>query len=199
MVQGTEDFLKILGTMTNENVFIISHKGDILFDKFTNIIKFEKEHNFTKLERCIKRLEIYYLKKLMKKLIMRYGHLTFWYYLCNSAYDNFPFDNNQNKTFSFHHTTMRDRDSNSWFNEPTLEIGNIMKKKFKLNNYEIIRLRWGMTTSSNEDIKNNAHIDSPDKHKVILFYLNDSDTCFYKDEHNDIIEKICQKKLCNTF
>ena len=48
--QGTEDFFKILGTMTNENVFIISHKGDILFDKFTNIIKFDKEHNFTKLE-----------------------------------------------------------------------------------------------------------------------------------------------------
>ena len=112
-----------------------------------------------------------------------------WYYLCNSAYDNFPFDNNQNKTFSFHHTTMRDRDSNSWFNEPTLEIGNIMKKKFKLDNYEIIRLRWGMTTSSNEDIRNNAHIDSPDKHKVILFYLNDSDgpTYFYKDEHDDVI------------
>ena len=39
--------------MTNENVFIISHKGDILFDKFTNIIKFEKEHNFTKLEEAI--------------------------------------------------------------------------------------------------------------------------------------------------
>ena len=48
--QGTEDFFKILRTMTNENVFIISHKGDILFDKFTNIIKFDKEHNFTKLE-----------------------------------------------------------------------------------------------------------------------------------------------------
>ena len=47
---GTEDFFKIIAEMQNENVFIISHKGDILFDKFTNIIKFEKEHNFTKLE-----------------------------------------------------------------------------------------------------------------------------------------------------
>ena len=47
---GTEDFFKIISTMSNENVFIISHKGDILFDKFTNIIKFEKEHNFTLLE-----------------------------------------------------------------------------------------------------------------------------------------------------
>jgi len=48
--QGTEDFFKILGTMSKENVFIISHKGDILFDKFTNIISFEKEQNFTRLQ-----------------------------------------------------------------------------------------------------------------------------------------------------
>jgi DNA repair exonuclease SbcCD ATPase subunit len=46
---GTEDFFKILKTLTSENTFIISHKGDILFDKFTNIIKFEKYKNFTRL------------------------------------------------------------------------------------------------------------------------------------------------------
>ena len=48
--QGTEDFFKILKTLSKENVFIISHKGDILFDKFTNIIKFEKINNFTRLQ-----------------------------------------------------------------------------------------------------------------------------------------------------
>jgi DNA repair exonuclease SbcCD ATPase subunit len=48
--QGTDDFFKIVRQMDTENIFIISHKGDILFDKFTNIIKFEKEHNFTKLQ-----------------------------------------------------------------------------------------------------------------------------------------------------
>ena len=47
--QGTEDFFKILKTLTSENTFIISHKGDILFDKFTNIIKFEKYKNFTRI------------------------------------------------------------------------------------------------------------------------------------------------------
>ena len=47
--QGTEDFFKILKTLTDENTFIISHKGDILFDKFTNIIKFEKYKNFTRI------------------------------------------------------------------------------------------------------------------------------------------------------
>ena len=46
---GTEDFFKILKTLSSENTFIISHKGDILFDKFTNIIKFEKYKNFTRL------------------------------------------------------------------------------------------------------------------------------------------------------
>ena len=47
--QGTDDFFKIIGTLKNENIFMISHKGDILFDKFTNIIKFEKHQNFTQL------------------------------------------------------------------------------------------------------------------------------------------------------
>ena len=47
--QGTDDFFKIVRNMGKENIFIISHKGDILFDKFTNIISFKKEHNFTTL------------------------------------------------------------------------------------------------------------------------------------------------------
>jgi DNA repair exonuclease SbcCD ATPase subunit len=48
--QGTDDFFKIIKSMPKENIFIISHKGDILFDKFTNIIRFDKEHNFTRLQ-----------------------------------------------------------------------------------------------------------------------------------------------------
>ena len=46
---GTDDFLKILGTFANQNVFVISHKGDTMFDKFRNIIRFEKQRNFSKL------------------------------------------------------------------------------------------------------------------------------------------------------
>ena len=48
---GTDDFFKIVQKLSNENVFIISHKGDILFDKFTNIIKYKKDQNFTVLDR----------------------------------------------------------------------------------------------------------------------------------------------------
>ena len=48
--QGMDDFFKIIKQFQNENIFIISHKGDILFDKFTNIIKYEKYKNFTRLQ-----------------------------------------------------------------------------------------------------------------------------------------------------
>ena len=48
--EGTEAFFKILNrSLQNENTFIISHKGDILFDKFTNIVKFEKYKNFARI------------------------------------------------------------------------------------------------------------------------------------------------------
>ena len=48
--QGMDDFFKIIKQFEKENIFIISHKGDILFDKFTNIIKYEKYKNFTRLQ-----------------------------------------------------------------------------------------------------------------------------------------------------
>ena len=44
---GTDEFLKILNTLGNENVFVISHKQDVLVDKFKSTIKFEKVKNFS--------------------------------------------------------------------------------------------------------------------------------------------------------
>ena len=44
---GTDEFLKILNTLVDENIFIISHKQDTLVDKFRSTIKFEKVRNFS--------------------------------------------------------------------------------------------------------------------------------------------------------
>ena len=44
---GTDEFLKILNTLEGENVFVISHKQDVLVDKFNSTIKFEKVKNFS--------------------------------------------------------------------------------------------------------------------------------------------------------
>ena len=44
---GTDEFLKILNTLSGENIFVISHKQDALVDKFRSTIKFEKIRNFS--------------------------------------------------------------------------------------------------------------------------------------------------------
>ena len=47
---GTDEFMRILyTTMAKENVFVISHKGDTLIDKFPRVMKFEKYKNFTRM------------------------------------------------------------------------------------------------------------------------------------------------------
>jgi len=47
---GTDEFMRILyHTMNKENVFVISHKGDTLIDKFPRVMKFEKYKNFTRM------------------------------------------------------------------------------------------------------------------------------------------------------
>ena len=45
---GTDYFLNLMNTLgENSNVFVISHKGDQLFDKFRSVIKFEKRNDFS--------------------------------------------------------------------------------------------------------------------------------------------------------
>ena len=48
-VAGTEDFLRIIrGIYEDTNIFVISHKGEILLDKFDKVLRFEKIKNFSK-------------------------------------------------------------------------------------------------------------------------------------------------------
>ena len=44
---GTDEFLRILNTLDGENVFVISHKQDVLVDKFRSTVRFEKVKNFS--------------------------------------------------------------------------------------------------------------------------------------------------------
>jgi DNA repair exonuclease SbcCD ATPase subunit len=46
---GTEELMKILHMLEGVNLFVISHKGDILQDKFANVIRFVKEKNFSRI------------------------------------------------------------------------------------------------------------------------------------------------------
>ena len=44
---GTDYFLSVMDQFEKSNVFVISHKGDQLFDKFRSVIKFEKKNDFS--------------------------------------------------------------------------------------------------------------------------------------------------------
>ena len=47
---GVDNLMKILSTLDDDsNIFVISHKGDLLDGKFRNKIEFSKEHNFSKM------------------------------------------------------------------------------------------------------------------------------------------------------
>jgi DNA repair exonuclease SbcCD ATPase subunit len=49
---GVENLMKILNSLDdNTNVFVISHKGDLLDGKFSNKIEFVKEKNFSKMKK----------------------------------------------------------------------------------------------------------------------------------------------------
>tara|TARA_Y100000310_G_scaffold105378_1_gene103827 strand:- start:8553 stop:10268 length:1716 start_codon:yes stop_codon:yes gene_type:complete len=48
---GCEEFLKLIQSLgSSSNVFVISHKGDVLADKFDTTIKFVKHKNFSRIE-----------------------------------------------------------------------------------------------------------------------------------------------------
>lgn len=46
---GTEYLMNILHMLEDVNLFVISHKGDILYEKFDDVIKFEKVKNFSRI------------------------------------------------------------------------------------------------------------------------------------------------------
>ena len=46
---GTDYFLTVMNAIAQEkaNIFVISHKGDQLVDKFHDVIRFEKKNDFS--------------------------------------------------------------------------------------------------------------------------------------------------------
>ena len=118
--------------------------------------------------------------------------------------DNFPWFFSKSTTFktdkeedykinySWFHTLFFDGKINSdFYNVFYYPIMTILEN-FKQDMDDLIRIRIGLITSVNKPVINPPHIDSNDPHKVILFYLNDSDgdTIFYKNDRKTQIKRI---------
>lgn len=48
-IDGCDEFLKLIKNLADTSIYVISHKGDALQDKFSNVIRFEKHKNFTRI------------------------------------------------------------------------------------------------------------------------------------------------------
>jgi len=46
---GCDEFLKLISSLEDTNVFVISHKGDVLLDKFQATVRFTKQKNFSRI------------------------------------------------------------------------------------------------------------------------------------------------------
>jgi DNA repair exonuclease SbcCD ATPase subunit len=46
---GCDEFLKLIHSLEDSNIFVISHKGDVLHDKFSNTLRFTKQKNFSRI------------------------------------------------------------------------------------------------------------------------------------------------------
>lgn len=120
-----------------------------------------------------------------------------WYFLENSA----THDSSDLLNYSFYHIVLDKENYNNEILSPNIfdisnTIGLILKDLFELEkDYDIFRLRWGMTTTLNKVHNHDPHTDMVSPHKVILFYLNDSDgdTYFYNKEHK-VIDSVTPKE-----
>ena len=120
-----------------------------------------------------------------------------WFFIENSAY---AFDEKLIEEsplgYSFYHLAMDDGRIESSYFDISNAVALTLKDRFLIgDNWDVYRLRWGMTTSINKAYKDYPHIDNDDNHKVILFYLNDTDgdTYFYDKDHN-IIDSVSPKE-----
>ena len=134
-----------------------------------------------------------------------------WNFVQNSAYSRPELIKQTPLNYSFSHFVLKPNFTSettyhkevvSPLNDMTYSISLILKDLFELDNtYSVFRLRWGMTTTIDKLHRNTPHTDldlyNGDvhiPHKVILFYLNDSDgdTYFYDKEHK-IIDSVTPK------
>ena len=128
-----------------------------------------------------------------------------WYFIENSVDpDDKELVKQAPLNYEFYHLALeyKNKAALSPLHDMTNSLGLILKDLFELKKtYNIVRLRWGMTTTLNKIHRHTPHTDMQNSsdayipHKVILFYLRDSDgdTYFYDKEHK-IIDSVTPKE-----
>ncbi len=103
--------------------------------------------------------------------------------------------------FGFYHFALDQQGNKTMFADKILPLAYSLEQKtgIKINN--IYRIRLALTTSDDTEILHGSHIDMEEPHKVLLYYVNDSDgdtvmyNEFYTKEHGGDIDLTFKEKI----
>jgi len=89
--------------------------------------------------------------------------------------------------FSWSHMAVKDTVPTSNIAEYTRSVVVSALKKFEVNDYIIVRARYGLITAFPESRIHEPHVDYCQPHKTLLMYFNDTDgpTYFYENMYRE--------------
>lgn len=117
-----------------------------------------------------------------------------WYFSENTSGQSKSFiEGNEDKNFQFgfNHIAMFDNGYRSNFYPEIFPITYFMEEKTGIIVNELYRIRLALNTCVGSETVHNPHVDQNEPHKVLLYYVNDSDgdTIMYNEVFNINEEK----------
>jgi hypothetical protein len=101
--------------------------------------------------------------------------------------------------YGFQHLALNHNGDKSHFFEKVLPLVYFLEEKANITAKELYRIRIALTTSVGKEVQHYPHVDLPEPHKVLLYYVNDSDgdTFMFNEMYN--LDKVEKKDELKTF
>jgi hypothetical protein len=89
--------------------------------------------------------------------------------------------------YGFYHFALDQNGNKSQFFEKVLPLVYSLEEKAKITMKELYRIRIALSTSVGKEVQHYPHVDLREPHKVLLYYVNDSDgdTFMFNEIYND--------------
>jgi len=93
----------------------------------------------------------------------------------NSSKYNVPGANYNGPQYGFGHWALEPNGGTSVLFDKVLPLLYALEEKAEITIKEIYRIRIGLTTTVGKEVQHLPHVDLKQPHKVLLYYVNDSD------------------------
>ena len=105
---------------------------------------------------------------------------------------NVPGANYDGPQYGFGHWALEPNGSTSILFDKVLPLLYALEEKAKITIKEIYRIRIGLTTTVGKEVQHLPHVDLKQPHKVLLYYVNDSDgdTFLFNEKVTPFVEGV---------